>query len=609
MEAGPQPAISQALQSSQVESRFKREVREIRESEGYANDGEAFVHLCMKLVFDLDDNEAGGTCAVGRSGHDYGIDAYYLSEDVLYIVQGKFRETVGRELTEDLQTSLRLLRGELRPRGRLKRDLKSLIQLYQEHTGQGKRVVLMPVIFGDLSRQGEECLDAFRNTLPPSHEVDIKKKQNLLESYVRTFGIYSGRGADADIRVNRYYLRQEPMRAVVCDVPASEIARLVGQYGFNMFQLNVREFFGLGNPVNREIANTLTNDDERRYFWYYNLGINAVCDRFELKNNVIHVENLRIVNGCQTANILWENSEHLEGVEINLRITEIQEKQTELADKITISNNRQNPIRGRDLFALDSEQKRLQEEFAALDPPYFYERKTNEWKNLPKNKRGRFREKRTGRGGPTYRGIVNEDAGKAYASMILEKPDIKSRKKDMFKPNSDGGLYEDIFRDRRAEELLFCWRVYREISKRIKGVVKDYKKLESEESGTLPAERRELVEKRIRFITHADTHLTAIVGIVLKRKYGERLPFDRLRQLLDSNPQLYDTLFEWSADTLASYFEFLLSALEADERRRLTFPYRNYLVSPTTFQKVKEHVQGMLRREGNRGILGELPNI
>jgi hypothetical protein len=607
MEAGPQPAISQALQSSQVESRFKREVREIRESEGYANDGEAFVHLCMKLVFDLDDNEAGRTCVVGRGGHEYGIDAYYLSEeDVLYIVQGKFRETVGRELTEDLQTSLRLLRGELRPRGRLKRDLKSLIQLYQEHTGQGKRAVLMPVIFGDLSRQGEECLDAFRNTLPPGHGVDIKKKQKLLELYVRTFGIYSGRGADADIRVNRYYLRQEPMRAVVCDVPASEIARLVRQYGFNMFQLNVREFFGPRNPVNKEIADTLTSGDERRYFWYYNLGINVVCDRFELKNNVIHVENLRIVNGCQTANILCENSEHLEGVEVNLRITEIQEKQTELADKITISNNRQNPIRGRDLFALDSEQKRLQEEFAALDPPYFYERRTNEWKNLPKNKRGRFREKRTGRGGPTYRVIVNEDAGKAYASMILEMPDIKSRKKDMFKLNRDGGLYESIFRDRRIEELLFCWRVYGEISKRIKKVVKDYKELEK---GTLPPERRELVEKWISFIPHADTHLTAIVGVVLKRKYGEILPFDRLRHLLDSNPQLYDRLFEWSADALASYFDFLLSALEADERRRLTFPYRNHLVSPTTFQKVKEHVQRMLRGEGNRGILGELPNI
>jgi hypothetical protein len=187
-----------------------------------------------------------------------------------------------------------------------------------------------------------------------------------------------------------------------------------------------------------------------------------------------------------------------------------------------------------------------------------------------------------GRGRRTYRVIVNEEVAKAYACLILEKPDIKSHKSDIFKWKGDGGLYEDIFRNTEAGSLLFCWKVYEEVSRRIKAVIKEYRKGVSR----LPAKRKEQVEDWIRFIPHADTHLTAIIGVILKWKYGESFRFDRLRPLLVDNPQLYDRLFEWSADILAFYFDTLLDRVGPEEKS--TFNHRNHLLRSETFQQIKK---------------------
>ena len=71
------------------EGRFERvadkiiqdEIKVKKRAYDWDNDGEAFAHLFVQYRFDTDEDEAAQACQVGRSGHDKGIDAYYLDED------------------------------------------------------------------------------------------------------------------------------------------------------------------------------------------------------------------------------------------------------------------------------------------------------------------------------------------------------------------------------------------------------------------------------------------------------------------------------------------------------------------------------------------------
>ena len=71
-----------------------------------------------------------------------------------------------------------------------------------------------------------------------------------------------------------------------------------------LFEFNPR--FSLGTPsdnttINEGIIKTATDADDSENFLEYNNGITSVCVSITIKNNKsIHIENLKVVNGCQT---------------------------------------------------------------------------------------------------------------------------------------------------------------------------------------------------------------------------------------------------------------------------------------------------------------------
>jgi hypothetical protein len=80
-----------------------------------------------------------------------------------------------------------------------------------------------------------------------------------------------------------------------------------GNLRTHVFEENVRSFLGIDNAVNQSIAQTIRSGTSATRFPVLNNGITIVRPDVRVQGNMLHLENVQIVNGCQTSNILYEN--------------------------------------------------------------------------------------------------------------------------------------------------------------------------------------------------------------------------------------------------------------------------------------------------------------
>lgn len=208
------------------------------------------------------------------------------------------------------------------------------------------------------------------------------------------------------------------LKGIICSATASEIAQIVSNdpNGF-VFDLNIRKYLGNLGGVNKDIINTCSDSNISHLFWFLNNGVTIICDKVDPITDPddpkVKIENMQIVNGCQTAtsiaNALREG--HLQpDTKLLLRIYET--KDLDLVDKIVLTTNNQNKITGRNLRANDITQLDLEKGFSMFD--YFLERKPRQFENKTIDK---------------DKIIPNEDVAVSYLALILKKPsDARSRK-------------------------------------------------------------------------------------------------------------------------------------------------------------------------------------
>lgn len=412
---------------------------------------------------------------------------------------------------------------------------------------------LVLIVFGELAKNGSEYLRSFEEELTsnyPQHSLEIWTIEKLIDSYIAAFGIYSGKGPDISLKATDISLREteNTPRSIICTISGEELGRIVNTHRYEVFQLNVREFFGK-TSVNKEIEKTIQDPNDRRLFWYYNLGVTAICDRIEKIEKVssektnhkrinqrelkkIELKNFRIINGCQTSMLIAQNYDKAKDLEVMMRIIETNDPS--LAIKITIRNNTQNQIKGRDLFSQTELQENIQKYFEKRNPSIFYERRANEWRNLPSYIKIKFRDKNTRK----YRRIKNDECAKAYMAFKLKKPaEAKMKKKLIFVFKENGGFYEDVFSENvDPEEYLLSYFVFNRISEKIKNFIKSYEELTEKEQKRLELERA--------FLPHANTQLTAMFGKVLDYKYPNGYNARSIYEFLESNPTIFDKIYE-----------------------------------------------------------------
>lgn len=179
-------------------------------------------------------------------------------------------------------------------------------------------------------------------------------------------------------------------RVLVGKMRVTEVADLLERHGEKLLEKNIRRYLGLrSNRVNKAIAETLTNPDQRGNFYFFNNGITFVCNN--LRHNAlqkadfqVRVEDLQIINGGQTCVTIQRTLANLDPVEFEntfviVRLYELAEDDRDIVRSITYATNSQNPVDLRDLRANDPVQERLAMGLADLG--YTYLRKRGQPRN------------------------------------------------------------------------------------------------------------------------------------------------------------------------------------------------------------------------------------
>lgn len=251
-------------------------------------------------------------------------------------------------------------------------------------------------------------------------------------------------------------------RALILEVYAKDLIRIVSQdeslrnnieasddiiqkteINENAFEDNVRIYKEQGTNVNKNIKSTALDENESKKFFFYNNGITITCNKFDYqghRNMTIALNGIQIVNGSQTIHSLkdamLEDKQYFDDISLLCRIYETEN--SSFKSKIAEYTNSQNPVTNRDIRSIDIIQIKLEEDLKTYG--YFYERKKNQYKNEPKEKR-----------------IDSEKLGQAFLSYYNGMPaEAKNKKSVIF-----SSKYNDIFNDKiTADNALKVYNLY-----------------------------------------------------------------------------------------------------------------------------------------------------
>lgn len=148
---------------------------------------------------------------------------------------------------------------------------------------------------------------------------------------------------------------------------------------YTLFNMNVRGFLGLDNPVNKEIFRTAASSDNIN-FASLNNGITMVGSQCRVNKTgsdmpKIGIKRMSIVNGAQTCSAIFDaikdyypDTSKFEKLSVLFRVFETEDP--DLISRIAVSTNNQSRINPRDLRANDDIQRRLERELRSYGISY-----------------------------------------------------------------------------------------------------------------------------------------------------------------------------------------------------------------------------------------------
>ena len=395
-----------------------------------------------------------------------GVDAIYIEEQektVVHLFQfkytSKFDNAKNNFPSNEIDKILSFIADMLAKESSMKQNCNSLIwskvqsiwEILESEVPQ-----FMIHLCGNMEELVPSELERFKTSLQPYRNFHVK--QYSLETLVSLILEKTRRSIDGQVHLldKQYFERVDGnIRGLIATLPALELVDLIKdpedpeKVVLDVFNDNVRIYLGTKkNAINSKILDSALNQSAE--FWYLNNGITITCDSFEYppgtRSPLLKLTNFQIVNGGQTSNALFEaykaDKEKLDNTLVLVRVYET--KQHEISHRIAETTNSQTPIKSRDLHSNDDIQKKLAEEFYAMG--YYYERKTDQYKDKDKKKR-----------------IDALEAGQVYLAYYLAFPEVA--KKD--RGRVFGDLYELVFNsDTTAKKLLIPLEVFAPIDER-----------------------------------------------------------------------------------------------------------------------------------------------
>ena len=449
----------------------------------------AFYFFALSLILSLQDDEIEDSITDNcylvsqgdQGGHDRGIDAIYIDDADLKPTVHLFNF----KYVVKFEKSSRNF-----PAGEIDKILNFLNQLMSKD--QSLQQSVNPILFSKVERIWDIFEEANPNFVmhlcsnvynglesgeKKRFELGINKhsyfqiEYHLMDDFVRLVTRKGKKRVSAKFKgIDRNFFEKTDgdIRALILQIDSRDLIRIViddeelrndpnvGDYKVlkdhdileDAFEENVRIYFKQRARVNRNIKGTALSDESHRFF-YFNNGITITCDHFSYsattRSPIIELENIQVVNGCQTIHALHEafvlDPSRFEHIELLCRIYETQDEH--LATNIAEYTNSQTAVSSRDIRSVDYVQKKLEAEFAAKG--LFYERKRNQHSGRPRHLR-----------------IDAERTGQVMFAFHNGMPmEAKNRKRVIFAEK-----YEEIFHDSiTADTVLLPYRLFERIEK------------------------------------------------------------------------------------------------------------------------------------------------
>lgn len=245
----------------------------------------------------------------------------------------------------------------------------------------------------------------------------------------------------------------------------NELIRLQNKYHRNqLYSENIRLYLG-NRGVNKDIIATITSE-ESQWFPYMNNGISIICDKLSMgtpnnKRISIDVENMQIINGCQTVNALYnakysaETKDEFNSSKVLVKIYQISPIQTKFKLAIIKATNNQNAVTSYALVSNDPIQIAIQNKLKILG--YIYDRK-GESKQLSQ----KDRVVSMSDGAIAYKAIYQFEARKLRSGVGKGKIFKNNEYKHLYKPSyleNDGELTSFSVKLLLASKILSGLRV------------------------------------------------------------------------------------------------------------------------------------------------------
>lgn len=328
--------------------------------DNYPNDGQRFVAWYLRNIHNLDTIEAKD-CITDGAG-DKQIDAVYIDNDasVIYIIQGKFYsgDTVNAEPLREVLSSWIQIKDLQKLQENANEKLKIKINEISTALEDDYEICFELITTSELTDSAKNDLATFQKEI--SEDTSFSANLVLVDNETLKFKY------DEALNKSRPYINHEfnidsskcmeimigGTKAVIAAIPLKECIRIPGIKDGSLFRKNVRQSLGTSNKVNKGIAATLKKDPED--FFFLHNGITAICSQINLKDGLLSVKELNVVNGCQSLSTIYSCSETVKNSKdgfIMFRFYEI--SNPEKADKISTCTNSQSAVKARDLRSND----------------------------------------------------------------------------------------------------------------------------------------------------------------------------------------------------------------------------------------------------------------
>jgi len=175
--------------------------------------------------------------------------------------------------------------------------------------------------------------------------------------------------------------RSAYLGVVRCSDYVKIIQKENGDLNKGLFFENVRDFLGIQNAVNEDIAKTIHRAEERDRFAILNNGVTIVAKGVTPSGDNFKLAQFQVVNGCQTSHVLFNNRIDITD-DMYLTVKLVETSDVDLSGQVISTTNSQSQVT-KEAFATIRPYHRVVEDFfnamRSLGYSYYYERRPHQF--------------------------------------------------------------------------------------------------------------------------------------------------------------------------------------------------------------------------------------